>query len=65
MKIKDLAPLIFDTVAIYEAQTGADADFLDIYKGKPDGIPEEIAEMEISNIGAARRGILDIEVRRV
>lgn len=59
MKIKELISVIFDKVTIYKAN---DEGFENLYKGNTDNIPSSILEMKVRIIGAAKKGIIDIEV---
>lgn len=59
MKIKELISVIFDKVIIYKSN---EEDFEDLFKGDRDSIPANILEMKVRSVGAAKKGIVDIQV---
>lgn len=59
MKIKELISVIFDKVIIYKSN---EDDFEDLFKGDRNSIPENILEMKVRTVGAAKKGIVDIQV---
>lgn len=62
MKIKEISGLIADKIIVYK-QVADSLVFNDLYKGYSAGIPKNIANLEIENIGAAKKGIVDIQVK--
>jgi hypothetical protein len=60
MKIKDVTPLIFDSVIIYKDK--GEGIFEDISQGNTNSIPTNMLEMKIRTIGASRKGVVDIQV---
>lgn len=65
MKIKDLAPLLYNQeINIYtEIEIGDnDFSFADIYRGNADKIPSKLLDLEIVTIGTYKRNFLDIRV---
>lgn len=59
MKINELIPTIYDKIILYR---NIDDDYIDIFKGIPSEIPNNMLDLEIKIIGAKRKNILDIEV---
>ena len=61
MKLKEIKSIIFDEICLYkELDSGM---YEDIWKGKPEYIPNELIDYTIRIIGAKRKGVLDIEIR--
>jgi len=58
VKIKELINVIVDKIIIYKADGD---DFENIYAGTTDSIPANVLEMEVRLIGAARKGVVDIQ----
>lgn len=61
MKVKAITNLIPDQIIVYK-QVSDNMEFKNLYKGDSSSIPNDIADMEIRTIGAARKGIIDIRV---
>lgn len=61
MKVKELIALIPDKIIIYK-QVSENMDFTDLYKGNSRNIPNNVANMKIRIVGAARKGIVEIQV---
>ncbi len=61
VKIKDLISLIFDDVIIYKQVN--DGEYEDVYKGNRNTIPPYLLEMDVRIIGAAKKGVVDIQVK--
>jgi hypothetical protein len=59
MIVKDLVSVIFDTVILYKREGD---DFVDIYKGKLTNISNELLNLKVGNMGAMKKGIIDIRV---
>ena len=59
MKVKDLKGYVYDKITLYWSESD---DFVDIYKGDIDNLPNTMLDLEIKTIGAKRRGIIDIRV---
>lgn len=59
--VGELMQYYYDNVVLYVSR---DNDFEDIYKGRASGIPKEMQDYEIGNIGSQRKGVLDISVKR-
>ncbi len=60
MKVRDLKDYIWDKVVLYKSETDG---FVNVYKGYIDNdTPKTILDLEVSNIGAKRKGIVDIRV---
>ena len=59
MKIKELIYVIVDKIIIYKANG---EDFENIYTGTTDSIPANVLEMKVRLIGAAKKGVVDIQV---
>lgn len=63
VKISDLKNYIHDKVCVYrENNMTIGGDYVDIYKGFIQEAPFHILDMEVRNIGAKRKGIVDIRV---
>lgn len=62
MRIGDLKNYIFDEVVVYRENPEIDGEYIDIYKGFICTSPALILNLEVRNIGAKRKGILDIRV---
>ena len=59
MRLLEILPYVAGekNIVIYaEEQDG----YTDLYRGKPSGLPEELLNLSIHSIGAARAGVLDI-----
>lgn len=62
MKVKEIAKLIPDQIIIYK-QICDSMNFKNLYKGDSASVPsDEIGDMEIRTIGAARKRVIDIQV---
>lgn len=61
MKVKEVARLIPDQLILYK-QDPDSMDYVNLYKGYASCIPGGVAEMEVRTIGAAKKGIVDIQV---
>ena len=59
MIIRDLAQVIFDNVILYKH---IGDDFEDIYKGKLINANNDLLNMKVCNMGAMKKGIIDIRV---
>jgi len=59
MTVKDLVNVIFDDVILYKH---VGEDFEDIYKGKLTNANNNLLNMNVGNIGAMKKGIIDIRV---
>lgn len=59
MKVCELASKTFDRIILYKRNG---EDYVDIFKGLPGAIPDDMLRMEVSVFGSKRKGILDIEV---
>lgn len=59
MKVREIAKLIPDQIILYK-KISDNMEFANLYKGEASGIPGSVADMEVKNIGAARKGIVDI-----
>ena len=59
MIVKDLAQVIFDNVILYKQVADG---FEDIYKGKLTNVNIELTNMKVCNMGAMKKGIIDIRV---
>ena len=53
-------PYIVDTICTYERIE--EGGFQDLYKGNVENIPKSLLTRNVKLIGAARKGIVDIEV---
>ena len=53
-------PYIVDTICIYERIE--EGGFQDLYKGDPKNVPGPLLARDVRLIGAAKKGIVDIEV---
>lgn len=60
MIVKDLVNVIFDEVILYKR---VDEDFEDIFKGKLSNANNDFLNMQVCNMGAMRKGIIDIAVK--
>ena len=60
MLLKDIRNLVMDNVVIYRGI--GDGEFEDLYRGKPETIPEELLRQEVRTIGGKRKGVIDIKV---
>lgn len=66
MKLKDIKNNIYDNVCLYkkDQQNQEYNYYKDLYKGKMQDVPDEFLEFYVDIIGAKRKGILDIELRK-
>ena len=66
MKIKDLAPYVYEKSYVYYEKTSPEdylsIEYIDIFVGFLKEAPSDVLEKEVSSIGAKRKGILDIRV---
>ena len=66
MKIRDLAPYIYEKSYVYYEKTSPEdylaIEYIDVFVGFLKDAPNEILEKEVASIGAKRKGILDIRV---
>lgn len=67
MKVKEIALYLFGNIVIYREVNKdvnvCDMEFVDLYKGKISGIPEDILGMNVGTIGAKRKDVFDVLVR--
>lgn len=61
MKLKEIKSIILEEVCLYEA---INSDYKDLWEGNSQDIPEELLDYTVGIIGAKRKGILDIELRK-
>lgn len=59
LKVKDIKEFILDKIIIYK---GKNDEFENIYKGDISNISSDVLEMRIRSIGAAKKGVVDIQV---
>ena len=66
MKIRDLAPYVYEKSYIYYEKTSPEdylsVEYIDVFVGLLKDAPNDIQEKEVSSIGAKRKGILDIRI---
>lgn len=61
MKLKELAPVIFNDIIVY---TTIDEEFVDLYKGDLRNVPSDILDTEVVSIGfSSKRNVLDIKIK--
>lgn len=62
MKVKDLVSKCYDTICIYTPYDEEMLDFLDLYKGDKEHIPDDLLNKTVRIFGAKRKGIIDISI---
>ena len=63
MTVKDLVEKCYDKIIIYTNTDDEYYEFIDLYKGPKEKIPEEYLNKKVHIFGAKRKGIIDICIK--
>ena len=62
MTVKELTERYYDKVIIYTENEFDMFDYVDLYRGLAEDIPDSILNMEVKNFGAKKYKVIDISV---